>query len=408
MNGLLAYLSENARWLSAGILITCLSSFGQTFFIALFAAEIQNEFSLSHGDWGLMYSVGTTASAIAMVWAGQAADLFRVRTLGALSLGGLALACLAMAGNSALWALPVIIFALRLMGQGMMSHIAAVAMARWFVATRGRALSISALGFSVGQAFFPIIVVALLTYFEWRMIWILCAAIALIGIPLLMLLLSKERTPASMAEKTKSFGMQLKHWTRGDVLRHPLFWLMVPALLGPSAFNTAFFFHQVHFAEIKGISNMQLVAHFPLYTVISIVVMIVTGALLDKFGTPRLIVLHQVPMIFAFVSLSVAANTSGLTIGFVFLAITAGATATLMPAFWAEFYGTAHLGAIKAMATAIMVLGSAIGPGLTGSLIDLGFGLEYQFFWIAGYFAFATLTMLSGVWMTRKDMPVRA
>ena len=52
-----------------------------------------------------------------------------------------------------------------------------------------------------------------------------------------------------------------------------------------------------------------------------------------------------------------------LILGFVFLALTTGANSTLPNAFWAEFYGTAHMGSIKAMAAAIMVFGSAIGPG---------------------------------------------
>ncbi|MEN8893644.1 MAG: MFS transporter, partial [Planktotalea arctica] len=259
MSALSTYLRSNLRWLSAGMLLTCLSSFGQTFFIAIFAAELQTAFDLSHGAWGAMYTIGTTASALVMVWAGRQADIFRVRTLGVLSLAALAFACVAMALNPVVWLLPVVIFALRLTGQGMMSHIASVAMARWFVATRGRALSISALGFSIGQALFPLAVVALMTLLDWRVIWVICAGIALLGIPVLLRLLSQERTPASMAKSSESLGMQGLRWSRKAMLRHPLFWLMVPALLGPSAFNTAFFFHQVHYAGVIGITNMQMV-----------------------------------------------------------------------------------------------------------------------------------------------------
>jgi hypothetical protein len=41
---------------------------------------------------------------------------------------------------------------------------------------------------------------------------------------------------------------------------------------------------------------------------------------------------------------------------------------TLLPAV----YGTNHLGSVRAMATALMVLSTAIGPGITGVLIDWG------------------------------------
>ena len=402
MSTLSDYLQNNARWLTAGILLTCLSSFGQTFFIALFADDIQSVFELSHGGWGSMYTAGTTASAIVMVWAGRQADVFRVRTLGVLSLLALALACVAMALNPWLWALPFVIFALRLTGQGMMSHIAAVAMARWFVASRGRALSISALGFSVGQALFPIAVVALMAYMNWRVIWIICAGIALLGIPVLLKLLSQERTPASMAKSSESLGMGGQHWSRQNVLRHPLFWLMIPALLGPSAFNTAFFFHQVHYASVIGITNMQMVSYFPFFTIITVGAMLLSGALLDRFGTARLLPFHQLPMTIAFVIFGT--HALGLGFGFFFLALTAGAQATLIAAFWAEFYGTAHLGAIKAMAAAVMVLGSAIGPGITGALIDFGIGIEVQYLWVAAYFMLATLMMWLGIQMSRGSL----
>ena len=61
---LIRFLAENARWLSAGALLTFLSSFGQTFFISIFAGEIREGFDLSHGQWGGIYTIGTSASAV--------------------------------------------------------------------------------------------------------------------------------------------------------------------------------------------------------------------------------------------------------------------------------------------------------------------------------------------------------
>ena len=65
-----------------GCVLTFMSSFGQTFFISIFAGEIRAEFGLSHGEWGGIYALGTLASAIVMVWSGGLTDRFRVRTLG--------------------------------------------------------------------------------------------------------------------------------------------------------------------------------------------------------------------------------------------------------------------------------------------------------------------------------------
>ncbi len=393
----LTFLRTNARWLSAGALLTFLSSFGQTFFISIFAGKIRAEYGLSHGEWGGIYTLGTTASAIAMIWAGGLTDRLRVRALGTVILSMLVLACLAMAMNSAVWALPLVIFALRFSGQGMSTHIAAVAMSRWFIATRGKALSVASLGFSFGEAVLPLIFVALMARYDWRMLWIGAAIVALCGIPTLMALLRQERTPQSISHSDQTRGMQSRHWTRNQTLKHWLFWYMVPALLGPGAFNTAFFFNQVHFAEVKAMAHVELVAMFPFYTLVSIGAMVASGWALDKIGTDRLIPWFQLPMVAAFLAFAYASGPYTLLLGFFFLALTTGFNTTLPMAFWAEFYGTKNLGAIKAMAVAVMVLGSAIGPGITGLGIDLGVGIETQYIFIAGYFIFATVMMAIGV-----------
>ena len=349
--------------------------------------------------------IGPTASALVMVWSGALTDKWRVRILGPAILFGLACACVAMATNRWVWALPVVIFALRFFGQGMSSHIAVVAMARWFVATRGRALSVASLGFSVGEAILPLLFVALMTMIDWRLLWVAAAVVSVLGIPMLGWLLGKERTPGALAKTNSSLGMLGKHWVRKEALAHPLFWVLVLPIIGQSAFNTAFFFHQVHFAEIKGWSHVQLVSFFPFYTLISIGAMMLAGWALDRFGTARLMPFYQVPMIVAFLIFATASSPITLFIGLFFLGLSAGANATLPNAFWADFYGTAHIGAIKAMAAAVMVFGSAIGPGVTGLLIDFGFGLERQFVVIALYFALTTGLMIWGIRRAARDLP---
>lgn len=403
---LLPYLRANASFLTAGAMLTFLSSFGQTYFISLFAGEVRTSFDLSHGAWGGIYMVGTMASAALMIWAGGLTDLFRVRVLAPIVLGGLAAACLAMAFNPWVWALPLIVFALRFFGQGMCSHIAVIAMARWFVATRGRALSIASLGFAMGEALVPMAVVAAMSMMAWQNLWVMGAMVCIAAIPILSRLLAQERTPASHADTDISVGMSGRHWRRMEALRHPLFWCMVPAVLGPAAFNTAFFFHQVHVSEIKGLEHLVFVSFFPLYTAVGITSMVLSGWALDRLGTARLTPFYQLPMVAAFLTFAFTPSAGGLALGFVFLGMTSGANSTLPNAFWAEFYGTAHIGSIKSMATAVMVLGSAIGPGLTGLLIDLGVGIETQFIGVAMFFVATTLLMVFGITRAARDIPL--
>ncbi|MDA8853106.1 MFS transporter [Amylibacter sp.] len=398
------FILKNSRWLAAGTLLTFMSSFGQTYFISIFSGEIRNTFNLSHGDWGLIYGFGTFASAIVMIWAGGLTDIMRVRKLGPMVLCALSTSCLFMAFNPVVALLPVVIFCLRLTGQGMSTHIAAVAMSRWFVNNRGKALSISNLGFSFGEALIPLFLVSALIYFSWQKIWIIAALITLLSIPILIWLLRQERSPQSIDAEDQSWGMNKLHWTRKKTISHPLFWFMMPAVIGQSAFNTAFFFQQVHFSEIKGWEHLSLVSMFPIYTGVAICMMILSGILLDKFGTAKLIPYFQLPMIIAFILFAFGETLYSALLGFIFLGITSGANTTLPNAFWAEFFGTKHLGSIKAAAAAAMVLGSAIGPALTGILLDFDISLNLQYVGISTFFIISSLLMLVGISRVKKDL----
>ena len=401
---MIRFILQNSRWLTAGALLTLISSFGQTYFISIFAGEIRTAFNLSHGDWGAIYGFGTFASAIVMIWSGGLTDVMRVRHLGPIVLAALAASCLFMALNPWVALLPVVIFCLRFTGQGMSTHIAAVAMSRWFLANRGKALSVASLGFSVGEACYPILVVSLLLFFSWQSVWVLAAGVAALAIPALLWLLAEERSPQSSATEGQSLGMSGRHWSRNQALRHPLFWFMIPALLGQSAFNTAFFFLQVHFAEIKGWEHLQLVAMFPVYTLVSIAAMILSGILLDKLDTASLIPYFQLPMIVAFLIFAFGQSLIAALVGFIFLGLSSGANATLPNAFWAEFYGTKHLGSIKAAAAAVMVLGSAIGHAVTGVLLDYDLPLDTQYVAVSVFFGFSSLMMWAGVKRVRSRL----
>jgi len=391
--GYLRFIAENTPFLAAGALLQFLSAFGQTFFISIFGGEIRAEYGLSNGDWGLIYMIGTTASAALMVFAGGLADVFRVRILGITVVLLLGLSCVAMSFNTSVTLLIFVIFALRFFGQGMSTHVAAVAMSRWFIATRGRALAVAGLGFMIGEATLPLIMVWLKSMIVWRDLWIGFAVFCVLASIVLFRLLRLERTPQSAAKETASLGMAGKHWTRGEAIRHPLFWMLVPAIVFFSGFGTTFWFHQVHFAEVKGFSHLALVAVFPLGTITLAGSTIFYGWAIDRFGATRLLPFYILPYAVAFILHWYGPSLVWTAAAVILMGLAGGGHGTLMNAVWAEFYGTQHLGSIKAAATALMVLGSAIGPGLSGWLIDTGVGIEVQMLGYAACFVGAAVLM---------------
>lgn len=205
----------------------------------------------------------------------------------------LGLAALAMSMVAGPVMLFFAIYGLRLFGQGMMTHLSQTLMGRWFVATRGRALALSGFGFPFSEAIFPIVVVALLALFEWRQVWLIAACILVfVSAPVLWWLLRHNRIPrgtADAAAGAEGARASQRQWTRAEVLRDPVFFLLLPAFLAPSFIGTGIFFHQVHLTQYKGWALAWFAGFFPFYAGISVLTALVAGVLVDRWSARRVL-----------------------------------------------------------------------------------------------------------------------
>ena len=168
------------------------------------------------------------------------------------------------------------------------------------------------------------------------------------------------------------------------------------------AFATVFFFQQAYFAEIKGWSHLSLVAVFPLGTLSFGISTIVYGWLIDKLGAARLMPFYLLPLVAAFTIHAWAPSVSWVAVGVVLMGMAGGGMATLPASVWSEFFGTQHLGAIKATVAAFGVLGSALGPGLSGWMIYHGINYQSQLQGFAICFAIASAVMVVPFARARK------
>jgi MFS family permease len=83
----------------------------------------------------------------------------------------------------------------------------------------------------------------------------------------------------------------------------------------------------------------------------------------------------------------------GVYVFMLLLGISFGFTSTLTGALWPEVYGLENLGGIRAIIVAAMVLSTAMGPGITGVLIDLGVSLPTQMFGMAVWCVVASVLL---------------
>ncbi|TKT76854.1 MFS transporter [Aquamicrobium sp. LC103] len=379
----LSFLRENARWLAGGFLLTYFSSFGQTFFISLSAGNIREEYGLSHGQFGTVYMLATLGSALTMPRFGQIVDRYSARTVALIIMPGLAVATVMMALSTHIVLLVLSIYLLRLFGQGMMGHLAFTTIGKWFAAQRGRAISLAAIGVNVGEGVFPLIFVAVAGVIGWRNSWLAGAAILLlVALPLILTLFAAERRPRS--SDPKIVATRTRDWTRGEVVRDPLFYPILICTMASPFIGTTIFFHQIYLVELRGWSLEVFASSFAFMAATTVCFALVSGYLVDRFSAVRLLPVFLLPLGIACLVLGGVEQQWSAFVFMGLLGLTYGFSSTLLGALWPEVYGIRHLGAIRALAMSILVFATAAGPGLTGFLIDLGVSYPLQIIAMGG------------------------
>ncbi len=395
------FVKDNARWLGGGFLLTLFSSFGQTFYIGLSGNDLRETFGLSGGAFGALYMVATLASAASLPWLGRTLDVMPGWKVIRFTMPMLAVACILLALAPNIIGLVVALYMLRLFGQGMMTEISHTETGRWFAANRGRAMALVSTGQPMGSAVLPAIVIfiAQLTG-DWRTSWFAAAAaILIIGMPIIMTLMSKERTPLSTTDARDASNRTARDWSRREVLHDPVFYMLLAGTLAPAFISTVVFFHQGYLIELRGYDPLVFAVAFPVMSITTVVAGFVCGFLVDRFGALRLLPFMLLPLAVASVAVALVTPVWGVFVFMFLLGISNGFSSTLLGALWPEVYGTANLGGIRGIIVAAMVLSTAIGPGFTGALIDMGFALPSQMLWMAGWCLIATamLTVSSNI-----------
>ena len=391
----ISFYIKNFRWLYIVFILTFCSAFGQTFFISLYSAEIRQAFNLSHGEWGLIYSIATLSSAILILFVGGYADKLSAKMMSSIVIFGLMAFVFCMAINSSFIFLIFIILGLRFFGQGMLGHLSMVYCGKWFSKNRGKAVAVANSGYTLAEASLPSIFVILIGIFVWERTWFIAFIICVIILLSILIFLTVERDKkdSGNAEITQT-GMNNKSWTRNEMLKNWVFWLALPGLMTSPMFTTTLFFHQVHLVNVKGWEMSEFVILIPFYSFTSLLSLYIFGYLVDRLNTKNILPFFLLPLILGFTTLASANSYLTLILVFVFLGTMQGAYSVVYGTFFPEFFGTKNLASIRTVGLAVMVLSSAIGPVLSGYFIDLGYEIDDQFMFMSFFAIFASILFI--------------
>jgi len=389
------FKSLNIKVILFGFIFTFFSSFGQSFFLGLFNSSIRDALSITHGQFGSIYASATLLSSFILVWVGKKIDDFNILKFSSYVIALLAISCFLFSKISSVAFLFLSIFLMRLSGQGLMSHTATTTISRFFEKTRGRALSTTWLGLSLAEFILPLLIIFLLTFIDWRNIWIAISISVIIILPLVIVTLVKNvkldsrETSSTTNIKTKD----IKQWTRSEVLKDYRFYIICLSMLAMPWIATGTFVYQSFIVSSKGWGPYVIAQSFMVYSILSVVTLFLTGFLIDKFSSRKLIIYMNIPLLIAIFVLYYFNSPISSFVFLGLIGISNGLANVLGSATWAEIYGVKYIGSIKALTTALMVFATAFGTALFGILIDNTFSIE-QIALVSGSYILIAILLL--------------
>lgn len=398
------FLHENPSLALFALLATAASGFGQTFFLGLFGDQLRNSLELSHSAYGLYYSLATLLSAALLLKFGALIDRWRLSRVTLLALTVLTAGCLALAATQSVWLLCTGFLLVRFGGQAMLSHIGMTTAGRYFSLHRGKVVAFSAAGFSLSEALLPLVFSMLILAIGWRASWLVAALLLVfILLPVLLRLSHNTTHPQSL-----SSGHQILHgWTRAQVLRDPGFYCVLPASVAVPFIVTALFFHQAAITQMKGWTLDEFAQAFVAYGIGHLASLLTAGVLIDKWSAKRLLPITLIPLLAALTALGTSTVPWAPWLFLGLLGMSQGAINATLGALWPERYGVKHIGAIRSVMQAIMVLSTAIAPIAIGLLLDASVSIAALMLILGGYTLTAAL-MAAVPWRTDRHGPDKA
>ena len=377
-----------------GFIFTFFSSFGQSYFLGLFNSSIRETLSITHGQFGSIYASATLCSSLLLIWVGKKIDDVNIFKFAFFVTILLSFACFFFSKISSIFLLFIAIFLMRFSGQGMMSHTASTTISRYFTKTRGRALSISWFGLSSAEFILPVLMVYLLTILDWQNLWLIFSITVLIVLPISSYLLIKNLNLDSRETESEDIKeIEIKQWKRAEVIKDYRFYIISLNMLAMPWIFTGFAVFQSFIQTSKGWGPYVIAQSFMSYSILSVLTLFLSGFLIDKFTSRKLLIYMNIPLLLAVIVL-ILFDTS--ITAFIFLGlvgISNGFANILGSSTWAELYGVKYLGSIKALTTALMVFATAFGTALFGFLIDIGFTVG-NIAAVSGSYIFLSLILL--------------
>ena len=389
------FFLNNKRIISFGFILTFFSSFGQTFLLSLYVPKIINDFQLTNSYFGGLYAVATISSSFILAYVGKLIDNSDLKKYTLYSALLLLLSSLIMAFSFNIVMIFFGLLGLRFAGQGLLSHISSTSISKFFDKTRGKALSITSLGYAMGEGIFPILTSFIIAYVGWRnSLLINSSFVALVLIPFVWFALKNTK-----GINKDSRNKEITNFSRSSLFMDRNFYLLTLNSITLPFLLTGLFFYQTSLATSKNWTIEWLSVAFIGFAAGRTISSLISGKLIDKYSALKLLPLYLIPFL---IGLILLLFFNHIYIAFAYLTltgITVGLGSTIKTAAIAETYGIKYLGGIRSVFATTMILGTAVSPLLYGYVLDIGYDFSYI---ILGGILFTVVTSILSTQVTKQ------
>ena len=147
-------------------------------------------------------------------------------------------------------------------------------------------------------------------------------------------------------------------------------------MLAMPSIATGTFVYQSFIVSSKNWGPYVIAQSFMVYSILSVITLFLSGFLIDKFSSRKLLIYMNIPLLFATFVLYYFNSPISSFVFLGLIGVSNGLSNVLGSATWAEIYGVKYIGSIKALTTAFMVFSTAFGTATFGILIDSSFSIE--------------------------------
>lgn len=347
---------------AAGSVITAMTFPGQTAGLSPLTDPLIDTLRIDRTAISISYLIATLLGALAMPLVGRAMD--RYGTKRAIIVIGFVLAGVLVGASfiTEILGLTAAYVGLRMAGQGALSLAVTTLVARSITHRPGLALGIVGAVGSAGISLAPLFVESLIRATDIATAWrVEALLVAIIVVPITFALPRDKPVTTTPTGSLIVFEPE-PGYTLSAAIRTSMFWVLGGGIFVTSMFATGLAFHLVSILGAQGLTPTEAAANFIPQTIAAIAASLGMGALVDRVD-PRWGIITSMAAIggamamLPFVQTGTTSVIFGLLIG-----LSIGALRGVEAAAYLKFYGRAHLGAIRGIASSISLVSSALGP----------------------------------------------